>query len=319
MEFIVNDRSLHGQFHNEAEFIQSLKVLLSIKVHTEQRDHIVRCPRALLDVAVGFNLTLREVLTSLADRNLRGVLITWLSNKGPFWDDKPLHDPNEWFEVQGGIVTETGLAEAAKGLHQGMQQAVLSFEPSTWTYTPIPVDYLEDVSKPPVRIDLDNHWALSTVEQFLQAIRPPLASWNGLVQWAREECPLLNLTKDVIRWLDGYPFYPGAAARFQVLLSTLNTIKGSFDSTGALTAEGTRIYQNHFVGKKAWFTDSSDGEKEQFKNELTFPDPENDGSTVFCPWHGKVKIEQMRMHFTFPIRHDRPLYVVYIGPKLTKR
>jgi hypothetical protein len=40
---------------------------------------------------------------------------------------------------------------------------------------------------------------------------------------------------------------------------------------------------------------------------------------IFCPWHGKVKIEQMRMHFTFPIQHDRPVYVVYIGPKITKR
>jgi hypothetical protein len=43
------------------------------------------------------------------------------------------------------------------------------------------------------------------------------------------------------------------------------------------------------------------------------------GATLFCPWHGKVKIEQMRMHFTFPIQRDMPLYIAYIGPKLTKR
>jgi len=139
------------------------------------------------------------------------------------------------------------------------------------------------------------------------------------VQWAREECPRLTLTGDVIRGLDGHPFLPGAAERFQVLLTALDRLKRNMTGSGAYTEEGMRLYQDHFVGKKVWFTDSSDGEKIDFKNELTFPHPEEDGSTLFCPWHGKVKIEQMRMHFTFPLRFDAPLYIVYIGPKLTKR
>lgn len=86
-----------------------------------------------------------------------------------------------------------------------------------------------------------------------------------------------------------------------------------------LNAEGLEIQQNHFVGDKAWFTDSSDGEKREFKNELTFPHPERPGETLFCTWHGKVKTPQMRVHFAYPLKRNEPLYVVYIGPKITKR
>ena len=41
--------------------------------------------------------------------------------------------------------------------------------------------------------------------------------------------------------------------------------------------------------------------------------------TLFCPWHGKVQTPQLRVHFSYPIRANEPLYIVYVGPKLTKR
>jgi hypothetical protein len=40
---------------------------------------------------------------------------------------------------------------------------------------------------------------------------------------------------------------------------------------------------------------------------------------IFCTWHGKVKTPQYRIHFSWPISAVAPLYVVYIGPKITKR
>jgi hypothetical protein len=53
---------------------------------------------------------------------------------------------------------------------------------------------------------------------------------------------------------------------------------------------------------------------------MTFPHPERVGETLFCPWHGKVQTPQIRIHFSgTTIRHDQPLYVVYIGPKIAKR
>ena len=34
---------------------------------------------------------------------------------------------------------------------------------------------------------------------------------------------------------------------------------------------------------------------------------------------GSLQSQTMRVHFTYPFRYNRPVYVVYIGPKLTKR
>lgn len=319
MEFIVNDCSLHEQFQSPASFIEALKRLLALRSRVERSGRVVRCPRSLLDARIGPTGTLRQALATVPDRNLRAVVVTWLAQKGPFWDDAPLHGPGDWFESKSGdIVTQAGLGEAAMGALRGQPRATVSFDPSSWTYTPIEVrQVLDDATRRDV--SLENHWDLPTIERRLRETRPPLACWQDLLTWARDECPRLTFTDDVIRWLDGYPFIPGAAERFQVLLSVLDTLKGSFDPEGGFTREGMRLYQDHFTGEKAWFTDSSDSEKNDFRDELTFSDPEIPGARLLCPWHGKVKIEQMRMHFTFPIRHDRPLYIVYIGPKLTRR
>lgn len=96
-------------------------------------------------------------------------------------------------------------------------------------------------------------------------------------------------------------------------------MKDCFDDRGKRTPEGHTLYQKHFTGDKAWFSDSSDTEKARFKNELIFKHPANPNEVLFCPWHGKVKTPQLRIHFSWPIREDQPLYIVYVGPKITKR
>jgi len=109
------------------------------------------------------------------------------------------------------------------------------------------------------------------------------------------------------------------------ILDTLNRLKTCFDADGQRTAEGNAIYQNFFTGKKekkgrgALFSDSSEGEKSKFKQEMTFRHPENPDTSIFCPWHGKVQTPQLRVHFSWPVRADEALYVVYIGPKITKK
>ena len=42
-------------------------------------------------------------------------------------------------------------------------------------------------------------------------------------------------------------------------------------------------------------------------------------SKLFCPWHGKVKSPQYRIHFSWPTTATTPIYIVYVGPKLTKK
>ena len=103
------------------------------------------------------------------------------------------------------------------------------------------------------------------------------------------------------------------------LLSALDGFASEFDASGLRTPEGRRIYREYFSGEEAAFSDSSDSEKRRFRARLTFPHPDEPGESMFCTWHGKVSHMTLRLHFSWPVRADEPVYVVYAGPKLTKR
>ena len=75
----------------------------------------------------------------------------------------------------------------------------------------------------------------------------------------------------------------------------------------------------NFSGENALFTDSSASEKHRFRSGLTFPHPDRPSESLSCTWHGKVSHMTLRLHFSWPIRPDEPVYIVYAGPKLTKR
>ena len=93
----------------------------------------------------------------------------------------------------------------------------------------------------------------------------------------------------------------------------------AIDATGVRTPEGQRVYQDYFTGENALFSDSSDNEKRRFGEALTFPHPSEPGNSLACPWHGKVRHMTLRLHFSWPIEPGKPVYVVYAGPKLTRR
>ena len=132
-------------------------------------------------------------------------------------------------------------------------------------------------------------------------------------------CPNLTFAKDSFDPLNGHPFGKGAAEHLLLRLNVLHVMKNCFNERGERTPEGHALYQQHFTGDKAWFSDSSDTEKVQFESDLTFVHPTKAGERLFCTWHGKVKTPQLRIHFSWPIRASEPLYIVYVGPKITKR
>lgn len=116
-----------------------------------------------------------------------------------------------------------------------------------------------------------------------------------------------------------YRSRPSSAERILVLLGILNRFALCYDSDGKRSAEGHRIYQNYFTGKQALFSDETDTNKRVFRNELTFPHPEQTGANLFCPYHGKERHSTLRLHFSWPIRFGEPVYVVYVGQKIAKR
>ena len=116
-----------------------------------------------------------------------------------------------------------------------------------------------------------------------------------------------------------YPFGKAVANRILERLNVLNQLKNCFDMQGNRTTDGHALYQKHFTGARAWFSDSSETEKTEFRQELTFRHPLSTGEYLFCTWHGKVSTGVYRIHFSWPVTADTPLCVVYVGPKITKR
>jgi hypothetical protein len=316
LHFLVNDLSMCGQFTHAVEFGDSIDRVMIIRGEILKYGGSLYCHRKLAQAMVFPGVAMPQAVVKL-QFDKRRALMQWLTMHGPHWEDDQIHDSNEWYDVNDNVVTETGLAEAAACRLNGSWREVVSFDPSAWLYSPILVRW---EGLPAERsIAIPNHWRVDTVRQTLDAnANSVLDSWASLEAYSRRAYGRLTFGNDAFRPLDGHPYVPGASARIQVLLDILNTFKACFDDHGNRTQAGDDLYALHFVGAKARFSDSSDREKEEFHHQLHFPHPGGVGH-LYCPWHGKVKIHQMRIHFTFPIQKETALYVMYVGPKITKR
>ncbi len=281
------------------------------------------CHRNLAQSPIGTGLDFRQGVSSLPQAE-RGVVLTWINQQGPFWDDRREHGPDDWLESRGDVVTDTALGEAAFLLLNGVERHLISFAPSDFNHDPLVVDWVR-TDQDPKQARIRNYWDVAALQRFLESSPRPILSWADLQKSARQRFNALTFSEDAFAPLVGQPFSPSAADRMIVLLEVLHRLRGCFDAEGQRTPEGHELYQQYFTGKKgdggsgARFSDSSDSEKNDFAAELSFPHPEIEGEEIFCPWHGKVQTPPYRIHFSYPIRATEPLYVVYVGPKITKR
>ena len=254
------------------------------------------------------------------DPNSRRALMAWLTRHGPFWEDAREHGEDDYldcFRYDGRIVTDTAVGEAAFCTLHGLERNLVSVVPSLWRFSPVAVELHEDAELR--SIEVRNYWDAKELQRVLEGESPPLRPWRELEATARNRCQALTFSPESFEPLRGHPFHEGAAGRVLLRLLVLQRITACFDDRGERTLEGHQLYQKHFTGAKSWFSDSSATEKNAFEAELTFPHPTAGGESLFCTWHGKVKSPQLRIHFSWPIRADEPVYVVYVGPKITKR
>jgi len=315
MEVLLNDLSLHGQFANIHAFQDAIRSIMDIRNKMSQFGRKLYCHRNVAQAQVTHDLTMQQAVQQFALDERRAVM-GWLTQHGPFWEDERCHEPDDYLECQEQVVTDTALGEAAYRCFSGSEYQLVSLAPSDWLFTPISVVWQRDNV---ASIEVPNHWGISTLETVLLAASPSIQSWEQLASVMPSRFTNLTFADDSFEPLYGHPFVNSASQRIIELLETLNKFKNCFDAQGQRTTEGQRIYQDHFAGEKAWFTDSSDSEKNKFEANLTFKHPTKDDETLFCTWHGKVKTPQFRIHFSWPIRANESLYVVYIGPKITKK
>ncbi len=317
MELLVNDLSLHGQFPDVPAFRDAIGRVMAMREIARQFGRQLHCHRNMAYAHVTRDVSVHQAVQNF-NRNEQRSFMQWLTRNGPFWEETRTHSSDDYMECNGAIVTDTAVGEAAYCCFHRTRHDLVSLTPSSWAFSPVSVTWILDGGDNR-SLEVINHWNEEELETALRVAPAPIVSWAHLASVSIARCPHLTFSEGCFVPLRGHPFVHGAARRALALLYTLDRFKQCFNEHGQRTPEGQRIYQNHFTGEKASFSDASDAEKRDFCRELTFRHPDEDGESLFCTWHGKVKSPQLRIHFSWPVRAEEPLYVVYVGPKITKR
>ena len=125
MEFLLNERSLHGQFVSVDNFLESLKpVLKCIEIIHHCSETGIYKISNFHECKVTKNIKICDLKTcGMSDELLRFKFrLDQEVYKEPYWDRAPMHDISQEFIWNGEDVTATALAEAAV-----TQNALISF------------------------------------------------------------------------------------------------------------------------------------------------------------------------------------------------
>ena len=319
MDLLVNDLSIHEQFHDAVSFETALGRLMAMRATARRFGREMHCSRGLLAVNPFPGVTMPQAVGRL-EASARRTVMLWMTRGGPFWDDLRQHSGGDWLECEGEIVTDSAVGEAAFRGMCGVECGLASIRPSSWEASPISVVWRrEDEGLEDRQATVENLLDEEALGEKLRTVPTPITSWGLLQAASTARFERLVFAGDCFQPLTGLPFSRSAAEKLIALLDVLDRLAGAFGHDGGRTSEGQRIYQDHFTGDRAWFSGSSPTEISDFRKEMTFPHPAYLGQTIFCPWHGKVNQMTLRLHFSWPIECGKPVYVVYAGPKITKR
>ena len=317
MDLLVNDLSVHEQFHDIESFGKALARLMTMRNVARRLGREVHCQRAVLAINPIPGVPMQQAIGRIADKNVQRAVMIWLTQGGPFWDDLRQHDADDWLEFRGKIVTDTAVGEAAFRTLHSIECGLVSVSPSDWEFSPVEVVWHRRSEDQAAAVE--NWYESAELERRLLGAASPVRSWVDLRNVSINRFRHLNFADNCFEPLHGVPFAKSSADRLLVLLDILDRLRDSFDDTGGLTTAGKQIRQDYFTGDKALFSDSSHGEKSKFRDELTFPHPNDAARVLFCTWHGKERHLNLRLHFSWPIASDKPVYVVYAGPKITRQ
>jgi hypothetical protein len=318
MELFVNELSLHGQYEGPQDFRAALRELLECQSCVQSFARRLYVPRRIVQCDVTREYKLREAVQRIGNQGITRAVMLWLDRTGPFADDVLTRNPNEWYELDGNVITETAIGEVAARIFTQEQAALVSFAPSNFARTPLSIIWCRsDTDKE--TCEIDNHWRRDTLTDHLERCQSAPTTWQELLEQLPPRFPHLTFASNLLEHLTSEPYSAAIADRVFVLLGVLNELKQCFDDQGRRTARGEDLMDNYFRRKEARFTDASEPEKKDavFRRAMTFHTA--DGEQIECFWHGKIATRYFRIHFSYPIEKNIPLYIAYIGPKLTKQ
>ena len=308
MDLLLNDLSIEGQFPDARLFCAALDRIIEVRKVARQFGSDLYCRRNIAGIRINPSTLVREALPPAKKK----AFMVWLDRQGPFWDDARNHHPDDWLMAGDEIVTDTAIGEAAYCSTIDIDRRLVSLAPSEWNYSPIVVTFTDTATD----IEVANYWELASLETALRGSIPRIKTCEQLEEVCKIRFQRLWFAEDSFSDLRRH-FVPALVDNIIRRLEVLDKLMGERDSTGNWM--GNPIFQNFFTGGNAWFSDSSETEKNNFRKNLSFKHPEESGRTLFCPWHGKLGHQgyPYRIHFSWPLSADEPLYVVYVGPKLT--
>ncbi len=318
MAWYVNDLSLCGQYPEATAFLDDLADLMRARIKIPMLEQKLSCSRTLHTRPVTAILNFREAVQSRPKYISVPLVLAWLTKNGPFWEDVREFNEDDYFEHHGQEVTEFGLGEAARRLLVGLQASSFSFARGGFDYSP--VEILHGLPESPLHsVLVHNLWNTNELCRHAMATIPAPVNWLQMLEQAQSRFDNLILYRHSIDKLRGQPFSQHVVERIFALLDILQRFMDCLHEDGSYSGGNHELITQYFVGNKAWFTDESETNKKNFCEEMSFPDPEqDDGTKVFCSWHGKIKTPQYRIHFEWPVEARSKLRVFYIGPKITK-
>ncbi len=315
MILILNELSFEAQFPHASHFQRAMDNLLRMRQRALEHGAEVFCGQTANIAQVSQDDTLWTAVHRLP-MEMRVALVRWVS-QGPFWQNERIHKPDAWLVCRDRLVTDTGVAETAASQNLGIAANLISIRPSTWLTSPLAVLCMEDDERPLWSSYIGNYWTVADLVALLEASAPPVTNWRDVGRVAGTYNGLCFLEG----WMSGLtnqPFSRPAARQIIALLGVLNELASCRDEVGQRTAKGRELYEQYFTGSNSWFSDSSETEKAHSSEKMTFPHPTLAGEYLFCPFHGKIRSSVLRLHFSWPARPNEPIYVAYVGPKLTK-
>ena len=326
MDLLVNDLSIHGQFHDLDSFHEALERLMEMRRVAKRFQRDIFYNDDFLIKNPIQNTQIQQAIHSFRDIDKRRAIMIWL-NKGSFWNtqEQRKHSKNDSLKCinkNDQVVTNHAVGEAAFRELNGSSCGVISMKPSDWQFTPVQVVHRydnEEIEDP--RVDVENFFDPHELEICLQNAEPPISSWSDLQRVALARFDQLVFADACFEPLDPLPFQRCSAETLMNRLHVLNQLAPGWGGDGGWTAQQQQLHKNHFHGDNAHFSDSSKSETQKLKirKKLTFPHPEHPGEKLFCPYHGKERHLTLRLHFWQPTELGEHVYVVYIGPKLTKK
>lgn len=320
MFLIVNDSSVNRQWVDADTFIEELSLLQASTARFPLLRANLKVSRNFVNRIVLEDITALQAISKCPNASLRSLLIRWLANTGPFFEDDD-HLLNGVFEFEGVDISGSGLEHSAKLAHLGCDVLSYSFAGGDPDFSALvlKVDCLTENGE--CKIDVPNTTEAGDLEEVGRSIRAAPTTWSELLAAAPECYPNLIISGDVIenKNLTGQPFEGSLANGFTRLMSILNVLAGTAIEQGQESEEFNQIFSDFFTGERAPFSPESDTNKKRHKAALTFPDPCDDEKQIFAHWHGKVSHRYFRLHFEWPMPQNQGgIKVLYFGPKLTK-